>query len=45
MIKKKATPVSIILKVVLAVVIFVFMLIFMAGSALAGLLGAAYTAL
>lgn len=37
--KKKATPVSIILKVVLAVVIFVFMLIFMAGSALAGLLG------
>ncbi len=30
--KKKATPVSIILKVVLAVVIFVFMLILMAGG-------------
>jgi len=37
--KKKMTPGSIILKVVLSVVIFAIMLIFMVGSALAGLLG------
>lgn len=37
--KKKVTPGAIVLKAVLSVILFAFMLLFMAGSALAGLLG------